>query len=388
MLAISADSHVVEAKEVYTGLAERFGDDAPRVIHENTIKDSIVVPALGKRGIRRRMAFAGLRLREGVEIQRRHARKPEVDDISSPEVHTILEQGYAGMRAGVRDGYARRDDQDTDGVALEFLYPGFFGMFSFENTDLLVACQKNYNDWLNDYAGAAKGRLFGLAALPMQDPAAAKAELERIIALGYKGACIPCSSPYQVPYHDEVYDPIWALAQEANVPISMHVGTNAWRPRGSHGNAEVRDGVFDYANAQSTIQRTLVELMCRGVATRFPELKFVVAEFNAGWLAHWLDRVDQGLMREARFAEQDHTGEDPMEVWHRQFYCTIEDDRAALLTREIIGVENMLWGSDYPHVDSTWPCSQAVLDEMFEGIPDADRQKMTYDNVRRLYGLQ
>ena len=76
-----------------------------------------------------------------------------------------------------------------------------------------------------------------------------------------------------------------------------------------------------------------------------------------------------------------------MDIWQRQFYCTIEDDRAALLTREIIGVDNMLWGSDYPHVDSTWPCSQDVLGEMFEGIPDGDREKITYTNVKALYDL-
>jgi predicted TIM-barrel fold metal-dependent hydrolase len=384
---ISADSHVVEAKEVYLGLADKFGDDAPRVMHENTNQDAIIIPAAGKRGIRRRMAFAGLRTRDAANAIRQHARKPEVDDISTPEVKEILAKGYAGMRAGVRDGAVRGVDQDHDGVELEFLYPGFFGMFSFANTDLLVACQKNYNDWLHDYASSAQGRLFGLAALPMQDPQAAYAELERVIAKGYKGGCIPCSSPYQQPYQDECYEPIWSLAEEANFPLSMHVGTNAYRPPEARNRGGARDSIFDYGNTQSTVQRTLVELICRGVATRHPTLQFVVAEFNAGWIAHWLDRIDQGLMREYRFAEQDYDGEHPMEIWHRQFYATIEDDRAALLTRDIVGVDRLLWGSDYPHVDSTWPCSQDVLGEMFEGISAEVRQQITHDNVRTLYGL-
>jgi predicted TIM-barrel fold metal-dependent hydrolase len=384
---ISADSHVVEAKEVYLGLPERFGDDAPRVMYENTERDAIIIPAAGKRGVRRRMAFAGLRTREGANAIRQRARKPEVDDISTPEIKEILAKGYDGMRAGVRDGAARREDQDVDGVELEFLYPGFFGMFSFANTELLVACQKNYNDWLADYAGGAEGRLFGLAAIPMQDPDAAYAELGRVIGMGYKGGCIPCSSPYGRPYQDDAYEPIWSLAEEAGFPLAMHVGTNAYRPPEARNRGEARDSIFEYGNAYSTIQRTLVELICRGVATRHPSLKFVVAEFNAGWIAHWLDRIDQGLMREYRFKEEEYTGEHPMEIWHRQFYATIEDDRAALLTRDIIGVDRLLWGSDYPHVDSTWPCSQDVLGEMFEGIPDDVRRKITYDNVRTLYGL-
>jgi len=168
----------------------------------------------------------------------------------------------------------------------------------------------------------------------------------------------------------------------------MHVGTNSYRPRDTRSKAEVRDSIVDYANAYNSIQRTLVELICRGVATRYPRLKFVVAEFNAGWIAHWLDRVDQGLMRENRFKERDYQGERPMDIWHRQFFATIEDDKAALLTRQIIGEDNLLWGSDYPHVDSTWPCSVEVLSEMFEGIDPSVYRKITYDNVKRLYGIE
>ena len=150
---------------------------------------------------------------------------------------------------------------------------------------------------------------------------------------------------------------------------------------------EARDSIVDYASATTTIQRTLVELICRGVASRFPDLKFVVAEFNAGWIAHWLDRVDQGLLREHRFKAEEYTGERPHEIWRRQFYATIEDDRPALLTREIVGTGNLMWGSDYPHVDSTWPCSQAVIEEIFDGIPVAEKQRITCDNARALYGL-
>ena len=387
MSVISADSHVVEAKEVYQGLEDRFGDEAPRVMYENTEKDSIVIPAAGSRGIRRRMAFAGLRTREAVELTRRRGRKPEVDDISTAEAKSILALGYSGMREGVRDGAARGIDQDIDGIKIEFLYPGLFGMFSFQNTELLVACQKNYNDWLYDYAAAGNGRLYGLAAIPVQDPAAAAKELERVISKGYKGGCIPCSSPFEKPYQDAAYDPIWAIAEEAEFPLSMHVGTNSYRPRETRSKAEVRDSIVDYANAYNSIQRTLVELICRGVASRYPRLKFVVAEFNAGWIAHWLDRVDQGLMRENRFSERDYRGEKPMDIWHRQFFATIEDDKAALLTRDIIGEDNLLWGSDYPHVDSTWPSSIAVLEEMFEDVDPIVLRKISHDNVKRLYGL-
>ena len=167
----------------------------------------------------------------------------------------------------------------------------------------------------------------------------------------------------------------------------MHVGTNAYVPREQRRRPVRPDAIADYAASQGTVQRTIVEFMCRGVCERHPNLKIVVAEFNAGWIAHWLDRVDQGLQRERRNMAEPFTGTPPHEVWRRQFYATIEDDRPALATRALIGVDNLMWGSDYPHTDSTWPCSNEVLDELFEGIPDEDRAKITSDNVKALYGV-
>lgn len=387
MIPISADSHVVESADVFLGLPERFGDDAPRVMYAGTMDDAIIIPAKGARGIRKRMGWAGLRVRDGIKLARRQGHKPEVDDLSDPVARSHLTKGYDGLRTGLRDGAFRGEDQDIDGVAAEFLYPGFFGMFSFENTDLAVACQKNYNDWLFDYAAASKGRLFGLAAIPLQDPLAGAAELRRVLAMGYRGGLIPCTSPADRPYHDSAYEPVWALAEEAGFPLSMHVGTNSYVPPQYRAKEPHQDGVFDYANAPAAVQRTLVELMCRGVALRHPRLKFVVSEFNAGWIAHWLDRIDQGLQREARFRGREYSGERAQDVWHRQFYATIEDDHPAIATRHLIGVDRLMWGSDYPHVDSTFPCSLEVLDEVFDGVPAADRAAITRNNVIELYGL-
>ena len=388
MQPISADSHVVEASDVFTGLPERFGDDAPRIMYAGTDKDAIIIPSKGAAGVRKRIGIAGLRAREGAEVERRTGYKPNVEDMSDGDIVKIMSQGYDGIREGIKNGAERHVDQDIDGVAAEFLYPGFFGLFSFENLELLVACQKNYNDWLHDYSSAAGGRLFGLAAIPIQDPEAAVEELHRVVKLGFKGGCIPCTSPPEHPYYDEIYDPVWAAAEEARFPLAMHVGTNAYTPKEFRQNRVLRDPVGDYAQSQISIQRSLVELIVHGVATKFPDLQFVVAEFNGGWIAHWLDRIEQGLQREYSFRNKGtYTGEKPHDIWARQFWATIEDDRPAILTRELIGVDNLMWGSDYPHVDSTWPCSLNVLDEVFADIPSEDRDKITRTNVERLYGL-
>jgi len=386
-MAISADSHVLEGPGVFTGLAERFGDDAPRVVSREGQGDRIVIPSRGARG-EVNVAYMGLaaaRLDRAEPMNRREAHKPDAGSFEDPEIQAYIAGGYSAMRAGLTDGAERGADQDLDGVELEFLYPGYFSMFNFPDVELLVALQKNYNDWLHDHCAASGGRLYGLAALPVQDPDAAIAELDRVLDMGYRGGCIPCTSPADRPYFDAAYDPLWARAAEANFPLSLHVGCVSYVPRDRRPKQR-RDGIAAYAGAAATVQDTLVEFMCRGVCSRHPDLTIVVAEFNAGWIAHWLDRVDQGWQRESgRGGSVPY--ESVFEIWHRQFYATIEDDQPALRTRELIGEDRLMWGSDYPHTDSTWPCSKAVLDEMFRDYPAETRDKITRTNVMKLYGL-
>ena len=384
---ISADSHALEGPEVFEGLPERFGDDAPRVVSVEGAGDSITIPNLPKRSRNIAiMALAGTRLDYATPLPREHASKPGAGSISDPEIQAYFKGGYAAMRKGLTDGARRPDDQDIDGVAAEILYPGWFPMFSLPNLDLMIALQQNYNNWMHAQYVASKGRLIGLAALPVQQPEAAVAELERVIKLGYKGIVIPSNAPRDRRYSDEDYDPMWALAEEAGLPVAFHVACMSHAPDWLKASAS-RDPVVQYAGSSALIHDTLVELMVRGVCAKFPKLKFVLAEFNAGWIAHWLDKVQQGWARE--FAKDSSSSKpvDVLEIWKRQFFATIEDDTAALGTRELIGEESLLWGSDYPHTDSTWPCSTAVLNEMFENYSAETRDKITRTNVANLYSL-
>lgn len=388
MRAISSDSHVVEGPDVFAGLAQRFGDDAPRIVSKGEEGDYIVIPSRGDAGTNvGTMALAASRLDKDGPIERRKGHKPAAGTVDDPEIAAYLKGGYNALRPGLKDGSRRGDDQDADGVAAEFLYPGYFGLFRLATTDLIVAAQKNYNDWLHDYCASSNGRLYGLAAIPMQDPKSALDELRRVAKLGYKGVIIPSNAPQGTRYFDAIYDDFWSLAQEAGLPISMHVGCFAYPP-GWVKEALARDSIFIYGNSASLIQETLIDLIVRGVCKRFPKLKFVVAEFNAGWIAHWLDRVDQAWQREYGANPAGIEYEDVVfDTWRRQFYATIEDDQPALSTLEIIGADNVMWGSDYPHTDSTFPCSQAVLSEMFSNYSAEERDKVTRGNVSKLYGI-
>ena len=384
---ISADSHALEGPEVFDGLAERFGDDAPRIVHKEGRGDHIVTPNMPKRSRNVAvMALAGTRLDYETPLPREHASKPSAGSISDPEIQAYFTGGYAAMRPGLTDGARRPDDQDIDGVSAEILYPGWFPMFSLQNLDLMVALQRNYNDWMSGQQVASKGRLIGLAALPVQRPDVAVAELERVIDLGFKGIVLPSNAPRGRKYSDPDYDPMWARAEEAGLPVAFHVACMSHAPDWLKAMKD-RDPIVQYAGSPALIHDTLIELMVRGVCARFPDLKFVLAEFNAGWVAHWLDKVQQGWAREYAKDSATTPPVDVLEIWKRQFFATIEDDTAALRTRELIGEETLLWGSDYPHTDSTWPCSTQVLDEMFEDYEPETRDKITRTNVANLYSL-
>lgn len=384
---ISADSHALEGPEVFDGLPERFGDDAPRVVHSESKGDWITIPNQPNRSRNVAiMCLAGTRLDYETPLPRAHASKPSAGSIDDPEIQAYFKGGYAAMRPGLRDGARRPDDQDIDGISAEVLYPGWFPMFGLPNLDLLVALQQNYNNWMHAQQVASKGRLVGLAALPVQDPGRAYEELNRVIKLGLKGIVLPSNAPRDRKYSDPCYEPMWALAEEAGLPVAFHVAcmshTPDWLKAGSN-----RDPIVQYASSSALIHDTLVELMVRGVCVKYPRLKFVLAEFNAGWIAHWLDKVQQGWAREYAKDSSSTPPVDVLELWKRQFYATIEDDIAALRTADMIGEETLLWGSDYPHTDSTWPCSAQVLDEMFEEYSAETRDKITRTNVAKLYSL-
>ena len=372
-LAFSADSHIVEPREVFDAVERRFGERAPRVVGDPEWGEFVLIPG-GEEGQR----FSS---RPGVPVGRLGIAGRRLDD---PETQRIIRQGYAGMRKGIFDPTERLKDQELDGVRLEVLYHSlFFRVFGIPDMDVLAACFQSYNDWLAEYCTHAPDRLLGLALIPMQDPVAAGAELDRALKLGFRGGCLPCTAPGGRPYHDRAYDHVWARAQEANFPLSFHIFTGA-----HEGLSGLRDTgpIASYASAATIIQITVADLICQGVAHRFPNLKFVCTEWNTGWLAHWLERLDHALYRSRSSAPQELDLQ-PTQYWRRQFYATFEDDWVGVNTRDAIGINTLMWGNDFPHHDSVWPHSQNVLDRIFQGVPEGERYAMTVGNVADLYGI-
>ena len=366
----SCDSHVVEAREVFEGLDAIFGSRAPRIEHNlnGHPGDWLVLPGTAPIPVGR-LGIAGNRL-------------------GDPNTDAKIARGYEGLNPGVRDPNARLGEQDLDGVCGEVMYPSL-NMFTFAipDQDVARAVFERHNDWLVDYCSVAPERLIGIGCLPIPDVASALGEMQRAATRGVRGFAIPAHVSPDRPYNHPDYDPFWAACEDYGVPLTMHIFTGTSFEGGMPGHWGTPAGTIKgYTFAHTTVANTVIDLICGGVVERFPKLKFVISEFETGWVAHFLSRLDHAAYRTPKFAV-DYLTMKPSAYFRRNFYVTFEDDEAGILTRSLIGVDNLLWGNDYPHHDAIWPHSMATLDRIFTGVPDAEREQMCFSSTIDLYKI-
>lgn len=364
-LCISADSHVVEPPEVYAGLDKRFGDKAPRMI-EHPEKGLVTDHGDGTLGYPvGTFTVAG-------------------EDWGDPAVREKARHGFEFARPGVLNVAERMKDEALDGVDAEVLYPSvLFSIYQVQDPEVVQATMNNYNDWVLNYASQAPGRLFALGLVQLYDLDLAILEMDRIVKKGTVGLSIPCMAPADRPFSDPYYDKFWAAAQDLELPLTMHIFTGHVP---NHGLPK-EWGMHSYTVAHAGMIRTIEDIVWSGVCERFPGLRFVPTEFDTGWIAHFLYRDDYNFNRMGAFRTHPHLTMKPSDYWHRNFLATFEDDLVGIRTRDLIGVDNLLWGSDYPHADSLFPESQQTLDRIFDGVPAEDRYKITAVNACKLYNL-
>jgi predicted TIM-barrel fold metal-dependent hydrolase len=297
-------------------------------------------------------------------------------------------KGYRGALAGGWDPVARLKDQDIDGVDAEVLHATLcFRLFWLKDAGLQRACFSVYNDWLAEYSGYAPKRLLGVPVISLYDIDLAVAELQRSAKMGLKGAMIWLEPPAGSPYYDDpIYDKFWAAAQEMGAPLVFHGITgggesrysqNYWDPYAVIGN------MMRYHEAE----RTMATLVLSGVLERFPNLKIICAENGTDWVPSFIKRLDPAMRRKSIYPTQ--LSLKPSEYVRRQVYFTYIHEAQAVKDRYEIGVNNLMWSSDYPHNASSWPNSQDVVQKStFDAVEDeAEQYKLVRENGMRLYGL-
>jgi uncharacterized protein len=362
-LCISADSHVIEPPEVFAPVARRLRGTEPKMIYTEE-RGYLLDTGLG------RTINVGLFATAGMEPQSEEAK--------------ATERGGYEARDCILDIRARLRDMDADGVDAEVLYPsalgGFFAMQE-EDLEVAQATLASYNDWIADYVKDSDGRMFPLACIQVRDLEAAVREMSRAKDLGHVGIVIPYGVPDELPYTETAYDKLWAAAEELRLPVTFHSAVGA--PRNGMPESFRRHGL-GYTLIAVPMAVTISDLIMSGVCERFPEIRFVPTEFETGWIAHFLQRMD---WRQFRRGDRTSLPMQFSEYWQRNFRTTFEDDEIGIRTRDIIGVNTLMWASDYPHGDSVWPNSQAVLDRIMAGCSEDECYLMTAKTVVDLYGL-
>ena len=371
---ISADSHVLEPHDLWTTrMADGpYADRAPHMVEHADHGHLFVIDGLKPFPI-------GLAGAAGKASKDLRASGDHAED----------------LRAGGWDPVARLDDMDTDGIAAEVLYPSV-GMTLAQSTDAdyQLACIRAYNDWLVEYCAAGKGRLVGLALIPTVDVDAAVAEVARCKAAGLKGAMIPGMPAPRLDGHDgrntahyaeEQFDPLWAAFADAGFPVSFHILTGTM---GGDPTLGSRIRMMTVMSVVHQVQQTLSLLVFGGVFDRHPSLRVVSAEHDGGWVAHFAYRLDQMFERHGSWLGKGVTiDRQPSEYLRERVWYTFQKDPVAVETRHRVGLSQLMWASEYPHSDSTWPHSQKVIERDFSGVPEPELDALVRGNAAARYGL-
>ena len=371
---VSADSHVNEPGDLWVErIDQAFRDRAPRVVDN--------LPGRQPGSYLVLEDIPPIHLTQGLGA----GKKPE-------ELPTFFQQTtYKDARRGGWDPAERLKDMEMDGVEAEVIYTTLgFRQFWFKDAALQQACFRAYNDWLAEYCSYAPKQLAGLALISLYDIEEAVRELQRCRQMGLKGAMIWASPPEDRPYSAPLYDPFWAAAQDLRMPLSLHaitgMGPESQATRAMGREIQPVDRFLRGVTGADEVKRTLTVFIFSGVLERFPGLKLVSAENNVGWLPFVIQRWDQAHAT-SRYMQTTPLKLRPSEYFHRQVYATFIDDAVGVENRHQIGIDNIMWSSDYPHTASTWPHSRDIIARDFKAAPETEKWKIVRENVIALYDL-
>jgi predicted TIM-barrel fold metal-dependent hydrolase len=305
----------------------------------------------------------------------------------------LAEAGFAsGKQTRPSDPTQRREDQERDGVEAEIIYGiigisrGIMGNKGLGDPALLAGVYHAYNQYIAEFNRSMPGRYFGLGCLPNHDGLAAADEVRHCAALGLKGLLfVPWGSA--MPAWHEMWEPMWSAAEAANLVLSFHVFEGGGATVGYEVKGVRHPAVIGSWTVVAPMQmdEILVSVILAGVCERHPRLKLVLGESGIGYLPYILERLDDTY--EERLADDLKLPLPPSAYFKRQMYATFQKDFHGVRAMAEIAPDNVMWGSDYPHRDGTWPFSRKAIDEQFRGIDEAIQKKMLWENVRRLYEL-
>jgi predicted TIM-barrel fold metal-dependent hydrolase len=279
----------------------------------------------------------------------------------------------------------RARDMDRDGVQAEVIFGILGAATRLNDHEAATEMFRIYNDWLVDFCKYDPDRFIGLACLPYGDIDAAVKEIYRVARMGLRGMELSCSWDMEPMWHP-VWEPLWQAVNDVNLPIHFHTFPSLPPNVIDQQKGLVRRAAF--FTAVSSFQLNLVNIISavigRAILERYPNIRISFGESGIGWIPYVLDRMDYEW--EDRFRDLGLTMK-PSDYWRRQCKATFQYDRIGTKLIEDIGVETLMWGSDYPHPDGVWPESSRYIAEQFGHLPADVTRKITCENAGKFYGL-
>jgi predicted TIM-barrel fold metal-dependent hydrolase len=320
---------------------------------------------------------------------------------------SVTGQGRAfrptGRRADIQSGSwepaARLDDMARDGVSRAALFGG--GPLGTRDNDLYVASFGAYNRWLADFCHHAPGRLVGVAYLPMQDIDQSVAMLKEAAAQGLKAVNIPAFPQAKtgtagggfaaqvlaltgdpdgaLQYDNPEFDRFWTACVDHDMGVTIHLGARVARPA-------MTRFLPNLVMSKVCMAEPIAIMIFGGVFDRFPALRFAAIESGVGWMA-WMAEYMNSIYANQRHWLQLELAHEPGFYMDQNVWGSFIRDPVGIKNRDLPGGRNIMWSTDYPHSETTWPDSLAVLDQQFAGLTDDERRPIVRDNAVRFFGL-
>ena len=303
------------------------------------------------------------------------------------------------VQAGSWEPAARLEDMEQDGVSCAVLYGG--GPLGTVDNDLYLASFDAYNRWLADFCSYDPSRLVGVAYLPMQDIDQSIAMLKDAARRGLKAVNIPAfpqskhnsggggfaaqvlaltgdpDGPLQ--YDDPEFDRFWTACIDHDLAVTIHLGARVARPG-------MNRFMPNLVMSKVSMAEPIAIMIFGGVFERFPKLRFGSIESGVGWMAWMATYMDDIYNNQQHWLQLD-LKEKPSFYMDQNVYGSFIRDPVGVLNRHLPGGRNIMWSTDYPHSETTWPDSQANLERHFAGMSEEERRPIVRDNALRFYGL-